>query len=168
MAGVTVAKQQIALATKGAWRGDKISSGILGLGLPPLTGAYNQKTGRAEEYDPLVTTMIKDGVPPIFALGLDRDETKSFLSLGGMPDVKTGPFVSTPIMKVSTPPRPSPEDPARLTRTNQASTGIYARYMIQADGFLLNTTAGKQVTLAKPPQLLVDSGTTLNMLPTRT
>jgi aspergillopepsin I len=100
LAGIHLPKQQVAFAETGAWRGDGITSGILGLGLRALTESYT-KTGQAFTYDPIVSTMQKEGIPPVFALALSRNEKESFLSFGGIPDVQTDTFAATPIIKVS-------------------------------------------------------------------
>jgi aspartyl protease len=102
VAGVHLPKQQVALAQRGAWRGDDLSSGILGLGLPALTAALD-RSSRSVPYDGFVTTMVKEGVTPMFALALSRDKSESFLSLGGVPDIPTGDYATTPILKVNLP-----------------------------------------------------------------
>jgi hypothetical protein len=99
VAGVHLPKQQVALAERGVWRGDDISSGILGLGLPSLTAALD-KSSRSVPYDGFVTTMVKEGVNPLFALALSRNKSESWLSLGGVPDVPTGDYATAPILKV--------------------------------------------------------------------
>jgi hypothetical protein len=178
VAGVNVPKQQIALADLGAWRGDNITSGILGLGLPLLTQAYNKSTDTALNYDPLVVTMQKNGVPPIFALGLSRNESESFLSFGGVPDVKTGPFASTPIVPVSSSdPNAKPlvrdtwfcavvSGEKELTLLCQFNNrGQRARYTIQPELIEINNTKGQHRWTDTPVPVIVDSGTTLNLLP---
>lgn len=109
IAGVTIPKQQIALATSGFWNGDGISTGILGLGMPGLTEAFvstdpkNDSAINAISYNPVVTTMnTASKLPAIFSLGLSRDPADSFLALGGVPsDVKVGEWASTPLLQVS-------------------------------------------------------------------
>ena len=41
IAGLTVKHQEIALVTKAAWLGDKVSTGLIGLAYPTLTSVYN-------------------------------------------------------------------------------------------------------------------------------
>lgn len=99
MAGVDLAKQEIALAEQGYWTGDSVSSGIVGLGLKLLTEAHTPQ-GEELNYDPVVVTMQNQGITPMFSLGLSRDNNESFLALGGVPDVQTGDYGTTPILKV--------------------------------------------------------------------
>lgn len=107
VAGVTIPKQQIALATLGAWTGDGISSGILGLGLPGLTGSFRGETPTEDglqnlvNYSPVVTTVTNQIGKHIFSLGLSRNESESFLALGGVPqNIKVGNYTRVPIEKV--------------------------------------------------------------------
>jgi len=108
LAGITVPKQQIALATSGYWTGDDISTGILGLGMPGLTEAYNSSQatlnsyGNTISYSPVVTTMTTAlKLPSLFSLGLSRTPADSFLALGGVPaNVKTGEYTTTPLLTV--------------------------------------------------------------------
>jgi hypothetical protein len=109
VAGVTVPKQQIALATSGYWTGDDISTGILGLGMPGLTEAFTGSDPRLDSlsnaisYSPVVSTMTTAlQVPALFSLGLSRNPADSFLALGGVPaNVKTGEYTTTPLLTVS-------------------------------------------------------------------
>jgi hypothetical protein len=108
LAGVTVPKQQIALATSGYWTGDDISTGILGLGMSGLTEAYNSTAGALDpasgsvSYSPVVSTMSSAlKLPALFSLGLSRTPADSFLALGGVPaNVPTGEYASTPLLTV--------------------------------------------------------------------
>lgn len=99
VAGVDIPKQEIALAEEGAWNGDTISSGIVGLGLKLLTEAHTAQ-GQTLTYDPVVITMQSQGIAPLFSVGLSRDDSQSFLALGGVPDVQTGDYGTTPILQV--------------------------------------------------------------------
>lgn len=109
VAGVTVPKQQIALATSGYWTGDDVSTGILGLGMEGLTEAFTGSDPRhdslstAISYSPVVQTMATTlQIPELFSLGLSRNPSESFLALGGVPaNVKTGEYTSTPMLTVS-------------------------------------------------------------------
>lgn len=112
LANIKVPNQQVALATVAAWGGDGLSSGILGLAFPALTGAYpgndprgdrycraGQTPSRASgsfnqvEYPPLLTNAFQRNLTQaMFSLALSRDESQSgkggYLGVGGMPDVK--------------------------------------------------------------------------------
>ena len=108
VAGVKIPKQQVALATKGYWTGDGISTGILGLGMSGLTEAFagepgNESLSNVVSYSPLVDTMSNSSadIPPVFSLGLSRKSADSFLALGGVPpEVKVGEWASTPLLQV--------------------------------------------------------------------
>lgn len=98
--GIEIPDLQIGLADRGSWPGDYISTGILGLGLRPLTAKKNDD-GAVVTYDPLVSAMQGHDVPAIFSLALSRDDDESFLAFGGIPDVEVGEFASLPIIEVS-------------------------------------------------------------------
>ncbi|KAK3378147.1 aspartic peptidase domain-containing protein [Podospora didyma] len=154
LAGVTIPKQQIALATVGSWNGDGISSGILGLGLPGLTEAFKGNQPAEDglqnlvNYSPVVTTVSSQVGNGIFSLGLSRNASTSFLALGGVPTfVKVGNYASTPIEKMS----------------KQFGGSDYFFYTMTAEQLLWKnrTQSGQQ----QPLKVIVDSGTTLNLLP---
>lgn len=117
LAGVTVPKQQIALATSGYWTGDNISTGILGLGMPGLTEAYVASDPMIDpasdtvSYSSVITTMSSElRIPALFSLGLSRTPDDSFLALGGVPaNIKTGEYTTTPLLTVGPTPEPSVE-----------------------------------------------------------
>lgn len=159
IAGVSVPKVQIALATVGWWRGDGISSGILGLGLPALTTAYTgtdrSRDGAANEviYDPIVTSMTKNGIPPVFSLALSRNHSESYIAFGGVPpNVKTDSYASAPMRKLTN----------RLTGKSD-----YVYYLVVPEAVVFNssTLSGKAAVL---PNVVVDSGTTQILLSPRT
>jgi len=91
----------------GAWIGDEISTGILGLGLPGLTESF-RGTSPVEDglqnlvnYNPIITTVTNQIGKHIFSLGLSRNESESFLALGGVPkSIKVGNYSRVPIQKV--------------------------------------------------------------------
>lgn len=97
--GIEVPNLQIALADRGSWPGDNITTGILGLGLEALTKTETED-GKIVTYEPLVSALHKLNIPSIFTLALSRDDDESYLAFGGIPDVKVGEFVSLPIIKV--------------------------------------------------------------------
>ncbi|KAK0626641.1 aspartic peptidase domain-containing protein [Immersiella caudata] len=154
VAGVTVAKQQIALATVGAWPGDGISSGILGLGLPALTNSF-KSTHPSEDglqslapYSPIITTLTNQIGKHIFSLGLSRNESESFLAFGGVPQhVKVGNYTRVPIEKM--PKAFGGED--------------YFYYALTPEGMYWGSSSGMVEKKEGMPQVIVDSGTTLNV-----
>ncbi|KAI1381078.1 acid protease [Hypoxylon crocopeplum] len=93
-AGVTVADQEIALASQGTWRGNNITSGILGLAYPSLTSAYwgndldDDSQYLSVPYSPLFTSMVTDGlIEPYWVIAMDRNSSLGSISVGGMPPV---------------------------------------------------------------------------------
>lgn len=155
VAGVTIPKQQIALATLGAWTGDGISSGILGLGLPGLTGSFRGQTPAEDglqnlvSYNPVATTLTNQIGKHIFSLGLSRNESESFLALGGVPkDIKTGNYTRVPIEKM---PKPF-----------GGSDYFYYAFTPSSLTWGNSTSHRSETSL---PQAIVDSGTTLNVFP---
>lgn len=109
VAGITVARQEVALVDYAYWFGDAETSGLMGLAYAFLTSAYAGNDTGADslatqvQYDPIVTSMIKQGlIEPVFSLALDRDSDSGYLALGGLPPVNyTGSFATTPILMVS-------------------------------------------------------------------
>ncbi|KAI1472086.1 acid protease [Daldinia caldariorum] len=81
-AGVTVFDQEIAIASQGTWRGNNVTSGILGLAYPSLTNAYwgddiyDTTPLLCVPYSPLFTSMVSDGlVEPYWAIALARNSS---------------------------------------------------------------------------------------------
>jgi len=189
LAQVTIPKQQIALATLGAWIGDGISSGILGLGLPGLTESFRGKSPIEDglqnlvNYNPVVTTITNQIGKHIFSLGLSQNESESFLAVGGVPqDVKVGNYSRVPIEKVALPPLKKNNNNETLrTKQERRKVGNFANSIIKqmprsfgrSDYFYYALTPERMVwknnhsavTEDVVPQLIVDSGTTLNVFP---
>ncbi|KAK0727983.1 aspartic peptidase domain-containing protein [Lasiosphaeria miniovina] len=154
LAGIEIKKQQIALATIGAWNGDGLSSGILGLGLPGLTEAFVGNTPADDgvqnlvNYNPVITTVSNQVGNGIFSLGLSRNASASFLALGGVPqDLKVGDYATISIDKMD----------KRFGGTD------YFFYTMTPDRLVWNTST--QAKEWRALQVIVDSGTTLNLFP---
>lgn len=109
VAGITVEHQEVALVNYTYWFGDSVTSGLMGLAYSRLTSAFVgtnssvNDTDKQVPYDPIMTTMIKQGlIEPVFSLALQRDSDNGYLALGGLPSGNyTGPFATTPILMVS-------------------------------------------------------------------
>ncbi|CAK7233379.1 hypothetical protein SCUCBS95973_008574 [Sporothrix curviconia] len=186
VSGFKTDKQVIGLATEGYWDGDGVTSGLLGLGLPGLTNAFagslleaNTLSGQLHDqlygpilYSPLVSTLAAANNISQFSLALSRDPGESVLALGGAPpgidiDPKLG-WVTTPIVKMALNRGISSSGSGS---GSAAVTPSYAYYTIAVDGFIFNSstlvrnfTAVGQQPLSQVP-IIVDSGTTLNLLP---
>ena len=171
LAGVTVNDQQVAIVEEGSWTGDGVSSGVLGLAFPANTRAFTGTSYSADSaanqitYQPIFTSMYTEGsVPPLFSLALERDGTGK-LAIGGTPDVQYVPvFASSPFQLLTT------------SGTTSGKTE-YTFYSITTNGFEYqsaqsNWNLGSWLTYFGNPndpsqvQVLIDSGTTVNYLPT--
>ncbi|KAI5865553.1 aspartic peptidase domain-containing protein [Durotheca rogersii] len=155
VANVTVPKQQFALVNVAAFGGDGISSGILGLGLRGLTASFtgndprNDSIDNLVNYSPLIETMGKSKVAdPVVSFAMSRDENRSFIAFGGVPPVKTGEYTAVPIQK----------------RTTYSGKTDYFYYDIKIDSMSWSSKTVKQ-TATNLPNILVDSGTTINLFP---
>lgn len=139
LAGITVADQELALATSGTWAGDGVISGVLGLGYPANTNDY---IGTDAAHDsnatdvfstPFLFNAIAQGsIAPLFSIALERGPGggSGQIALGGLPDVNsTGDFASTPIQ-------------ARAISAESAATTSFTYYTITPEGYTLNGSLG--------------------------
>ncbi|KAI0491071.1 aspartic peptidase domain-containing protein [Xylaria cf. heliscus] len=155
VANVTVPKQQFALVNVAAFGGDGISSGILGLGLRGLTAAFTGNDPAADgldnlvNYAPLMETIgTSKAASPILSFAMSRQENRSYIAFGGVPPVSTGEYTTVPIQKLT---------------TNSGRTD-YFYYAVKLDSMRW-AGASKNQSVADPPSMIVDSGTTLNLFP---
>lgn len=72
--GLTVPKTEVAEITASAFAGDGITSGLLGLAYPSIVAAYHRDNNSQAVYDPVFTTMVKNGIvkDAVFSLAIDR------------------------------------------------------------------------------------------------
>ncbi|CZR55318.1 uncharacterized protein PAC_05205 [Phialocephala subalpina] len=175
-AGIEVKKQKVGLAYLAGWFGDSVSSGLLGLAFPSITSVYDgsdpkkdvasttrhpNATSNQRPYSSLMNTMFfeQNLTDPIFSLALSRDgagKTGSgyggLIEIGGVPDLKQAgvnastDFVGTAIQILE---RQwiNPLKPA------------YQFYTIGVDSFVYKNSKSAKI------QYIVDSGTTLNYVP---
>ncbi|KAI1150808.1 aspartic peptidase domain-containing protein [Nemania diffusa] len=155
VANITVPKQQFALVNVASFSGDTISSGILGLGLRGLTAAFTGSNpsedgiGNLVNYAPLMETIgTSKAASPILSFAMSREENRSYIAFGGVPPVSTGEYTTVPIQKLT---------------TNSGKTD-YFYYNIKIDS-LRWANATRNQSVATPPSMLVDSGTTINLFP---
>jgi len=108
LGGLTVPKQEVAIVTEAAWAGDGTTAGLLGMAYPILTSASYRSNGSQAEYDPVFTTMVKEGIvkDAVFTLALDRvpqgystSAPAGTMAFGGLvsPRYYYPPFTSVPI-----------------------------------------------------------------------
>ncbi|KAF7317669.1 Acid protease [Mycena kentingensis (nom. inval.)] len=153
--GLAVKQQEIGVPDYAAWNGDSVNSGLLGLAYPELTSVFNTtdptKASRANHipYDPFFFTAVKQGiVEPYFSLSLNRGgSTKGsqpnlgFLAFGGI--------------------APVPVDKTTVTLPVERTGSDYWFYTIDVDAYVFS---GSDKTKSRA---ILDSGTTLNYLPSR-
>ena len=105
--GITARNQQVVLIDEASYLGDGTTSGVLALGYN-ITGQIfaSQDTNdwypgspAQRRYDPVFTTMTKQGLnPPIFSLAMDKNTGSGYLAFGGLPPVSYDQnFGKTPI-----------------------------------------------------------------------
>lgn len=193
VAGITVEHQEVALVNYTYWFGDSVTSGLMGLAYPSLTGAYIGTNSSVHDddkqvpYDPIMTTMVKQGlIEPMFSLVLDRDSGNGYLALGGLPPVNhTGTFATTSILMVSCPPSllwsySTSDTPIQIDLLDDVKMKTeYSFYTIIADAYIYMGSHKTRANTGTWGQLLqnitvnttqfpviIDSGTTLMYLPT--
>lgn len=140
---VKVPNQQVALATVAGWNGDGVTSGILGLAYPALTGAFSGMNPDGDrvchssmspsqcnqiEYPPVLLNAFEQNVTgALFSVALSRDESRSgkggYLTVGGLPDLKSvgvmdGRFASVPVRMLT-------------------GDGKYRYYLVESDGVVV-------------------------------
>ncbi|KAI8964053.1 acid protease [Daldinia sp. FL1419] len=151
VAGLTVPKQQFALVDIAAFRGDNVSSGILGLGFRGLTAAFkgsdprNDTISNSVNYSPFVeTTGASGAAEPILGFSLSPDENRSYISFE----------VCLLSRRETTPPFPF--------KSNGKTDYLY--YDIAIDFISWNSSTVSQIA-TDLPHMLVDSGTIINLFP---
>ncbi|KAH8647086.1 aspartic peptidase domain-containing protein [Tricladium varicosporioides] len=108
LGGLTVPNQEVALVTEAALIGDGFSSGLIGLGYPAITAASYRSNGSQAVYNPVFTTMVKEGIVKnaVFTLALDRvprgtssSVPAGMMAFGGLvsPRYYLPPFTTVPI-----------------------------------------------------------------------
>jgi hypothetical protein len=158
LGGITVPKQQVALVDYAAWSGDGFSSGLLGLAYPPVTSS----TSRANDnftikYDPVFTTMVKEGLvgEAVFTLSIDRVPVGTspmapagMMAFGGLvpKNLYVEPFTSVPIE-------------ATIADKSTELTGYSTTHEL-----LYGLVNGTVVSGGKY-QSIIDSGTAPNIIP---
>ncbi|KAJ6580924.1 aspartic peptidase domain-containing protein [Mycena capillaripes] len=169
--GLTVTKQEIGTPDFAAWNGDGVNSGLLGLAYSGLTSVFNTtdptKASSANHipYDPFFFTAVKQGAVtnPFFSLALNRgpldtnatvDSNLGFIAFGGMPPVtldKTA--VTVPVQGYST-----------TTGEPSNTDAVFFYYTVDVDAYVF---PGSTKVTTKNSNTILDSGTTLNLLPTK-
>ncbi|EMC99460.1 hypothetical protein BAUCODRAFT_144879 [Baudoinia panamericana UAMH 10762] len=175
--GITVDRQEFAIAEYAEWTGDGISSGLVGFAYSSLTSAYpgsdpdNDPGQMAFKYNTLFDNLVQtEGVPPVYSMAI-ADEG-GVMAFGGLPDVPYSPgFASVPIL------------PYGVNDSN--GQYVYTYYTVPIDGYAYAASPNTQFNtynLSDPPTnprkinivgdteangpypAIVDSGSTLVMV----
>ncbi|KAK4544955.1 hypothetical protein LTR36_003860 [Oleoguttula mirabilis] len=172
LANITVDKQEVALVREAYWKGDNVTSGLMGFAFPSLTSAFsgtdpsvdNENTTAVPYTNWIFNAIDKGLINPMFSLAIERGSKGGGgqLALGGLPDIDFNhTFTSTPLKIIEL-------TPHAIEAKN------YSYYTIVPDGFLLSgeedTYYGYQEFSEHPSTtypVIVDSGTTLVYLPER-
>lgn len=113
--GVRVRNQTVGLAGETTWRGNNVSSGVLGLAYPGLTNAFYGPEGHedpyyAVQYSPVFSSMVDQGlVDAFFSIAINRaggnSSSAGTVGFGGIPEeidgVDYGTTAQTDIIVVS-------------------------------------------------------------------
>ncbi|KAJ7618179.1 aspartic peptidase domain-containing protein [Mycena polygramma] len=171
--GLSVAHQEIGVPTLTAWEGDGINTGLIGLAFPDLTSVYNTtdptKASGANQlpYSPLFLSAVtqKKVAQPFFSIALDRgtfdqqendpfDPSLGFLSFGGIAPVQTTKTaVTVPIEGYS----------ATTGIPNNGPGSEFFFYTVDVEAY---TFAGSNKVVTANNNTILDTGTTLNFVPT--
>jgi hypothetical protein len=160
---VSVKNQHFGLVDKARWNGDGISSGILGLGFPSITRAYdtsNVKKGANIPYDTLFINMIRQRlVAPYFSIAFNHQgEAPGAFALGGLPGapIRYSPTAAkTPLQEFAFDTRQTPK--------YDNVTVDYKIYAVTTDGFTVGNPSSSMENVKA--QVVIDSGSTRSYLP---
>jgi hypothetical protein len=156
LGGLTVPQQEVALVDYAAWSGDTFTSGLLGLAYPPVTSASSRTDSNVSvKYDPVFTTMVKQGIvaDAVFTLAIDRvppgtpaSAPAGVIAFGGLVPSKyyDAPFTSVPIEADST------KQLTFYTTTHELLYGLANGTIVSGGTY----------------QSILDTGTAPNMIPT--
>ncbi|KAJ7153281.1 acid protease [Mycena filopes] len=171
--GFSVARQEIGVPTLTAWEGDGINTGLIGLAFPGLTSVYNTtdptKASNANQlpYSPLFLSGVqqKKVAKPFFSIALNRgtfdqqendpfDPNLGFLAFGGIAPVPvTNTAVTVPVEGYS-------------TTTGIPSKGPGAEFFFYTVNVEAYTFPGSTHVVTANNNTILDTGTTLNFVPT--
>lgn len=187
--GITVTRQQLALVNMTFWFGEGLTSGLMGLAYPLLTGLDGSGNDRPA-YDPIFTSMWKRGLitAPLFSIALSRNDPPtaagaangtdvasldankgSYIAFGGIPpDIKydDASWARAPVLGME-----------EIANIESSEPGMY---IIKADAYVWGKGHDpKLTTSAGPPPdhltvnttqfpVIVDVGASVTILPTCT
>ncbi|KAJ6616852.1 aspartic peptidase domain-containing protein [Mycena sp. CBHHK59/15] len=162
--GLKVTHQEIGVVSSAAWVGDGINTGLMGLAYPSLTSV--RSGSKKLPYNPFFFNAVKQRKVshPYFSLSLDRgtaagqhsphtDPHLGYLAFGGIaPVAVTATSVTVPVQGYS-------------LETHTPTTGAKATYLYYTVDVQNYTFPGSSVVLTTSNSTILDSGTTLNLVP---
>ncbi|KAJ7663837.1 acid protease [Mycena polygramma] len=174
--GLTVTKQEIGTPDVVAWEGDGVHSGILGLAFPFNTRVFNTtdstqaSVAKHIPYDPFFFTAVKQGLSsPFFSLALNRgangnsseDSNLGFIAFGGTPPVDLGnTTVTVPIQGYSI----TGSDTVPIAEPSNSKEAVYLSYTVDVEAYVF---PGSTAADTASNNTILDSGTTLNVVPSK-
>lgn len=144
LAGVTVAKQEVALVDYGYWNGDSQTDGLMGFAYPSLTSAFagtdshaDNSNANAANYSPFFFNAVQQGlIDGVFTMILARTEGGSSSSSAGAGQLILG---SAPTTAADGSQLNFATTPLRAVQLNsiQKTASQFSYYTIIPDGFSL-------------------------------
>ncbi|KAJ7457963.1 acid protease [Mycena galericulata] len=169
--GLSVSHQEIGVPDLNAFLGDGVSEGVLGLAFPRLTSMYNS-SGYQVPYDGFFLTAVaqkKSKTLVHFSISLDRptfaqgendpfDPNLGLLAFGGIapvPTLRTATTVPFQGYQLS--------NSEGVFAPSNSTSVEFLWYTIDIDSYIF---LGSEAVVTKNNNTILDTGTTLNILPT--
>jgi len=171
--GMAVKKQEFGTVTVAAWEGDGVNTGLTGLAFPDLTSVYQGDNPDADEfpqtqlvYNSIFFTAVQEGLVknPFFSIALDRGTFNQQLNVPFVPNlgfISFGGIAPVPVTDTSTTVPVQGYDVTTFDPSN-APTATKFFYTVDVQGYIF---PGSEALLTKNNDTILDSGTTLNILP---
>ncbi|KAF7358391.1 Acid protease [Mycena venus] len=173
---LAVALQEFGVPNENFFLGDGVSEGVLGLAFPALTSVWNVTSRHNASgsnhipYTPFFLNAVQKNrlSHPYFSVALDRptfeqekndpfDPNLGFLAFGGIAPV---PVLET---EVTVPIQGYATNSANISVPSNVSDAQFFWYTIDIDSY---TFPGSEIVVTKNNNTFLDSGTTLNLVPT--
>ncbi|KAJ7622158.1 acid protease [Roridomyces roridus] len=167
---ISVSGQEIGVPNMNVFKGDGVSEGVLGLAFPGLTSIYSDNgTGLVQEqYSPFFLSAIaqKQITNPLLSIALNRPTFTQQAHDPFVPDLGTiafGGIVPVPVSqhKYITVPMQRYAPKVFVPSNDPTATPLW--YSLDVDGY---TFSGSSSVVTKSNSTILDSGSTVNFLPT--
>ncbi|KAJ7473440.1 acid protease [Mycena latifolia] len=168
--------QEIGVPNHNAFFGDGVSEGVFGLAFPQLTSVWNTTDPKNVSgsnhilYNPFFLNAIqqKKISHPFFSISLDRPTFEHQVNASFDPNLGLlafGGIVPVPVTKtaVTVPVQRYAPNAAHVFVPSGATNATFAWYTLDVDAY---TFPGSDAVLTKNNNTILDSGTTLNWVPT--